>query len=633
LSTANQSRLRALLPSVYCWAHILLGGGVLLWTAVNWQPYNHLRFFSYLLSAVVASVLKVRLPGMTGTASVSFLFVLIGIVDLSLPEAIVLGALSMLTQCTWRTVRRPSAMQVAFSVCSITIATYASALVYNYAHAVLLEPLALGMLALAYYSTNTFSVACIITLTESKSLWSVMSRNRWLLPYYAGGTSLAWMIGTMPRAIQWEIPIICLPIIYVIHRSYRTFLAQMEQEKKHVEDMNSLHLRTIQTLALAIEAKDHNTHDHLQRVQLYALEIGKDLGVTELELEALRVASVLHDIGKLAVPEYIISKPGKLTPEEFEKMKVHPVVGAEILERVEFPYPVVPIVRAHHEKWDGNGYPYGLKGNEIPIGARILSAVDTLDALASDRQYRLALPLDEAMAKVAAESGTSFDPAVVEALKRRYREVEAMVKEKSSGDRPKLSTDIRIERGSAPAAGFEAGSGPGPENSASIRRLADTLSLRVSTGLSREETLAMLAVRIKKEAPYDGLAFFVTAGTALRPEFVCGQDAGNLRTLSVPLGEGLAGWVAQTRRPIINGNPSVEPGYAGALGSALAMPMAMSDGTGCVLVVYRRDRDAFSAQDLAAVSALCGAFDYACDAREAGHLLENVQGDGIAVFA
>ena len=127
----------------------------------------------------------------------------------------------------------------------------------------------------------------------------------------------------------------------------------------------------------------------------------------------------MHDIGKLAVPEHIISKPGKLTPEELEKMKIHPLVGAEILERVKFPYPVVPIVRAHHEKWDGTGYPYGLAGEQIPIGARILSAVDCLDALASDRQYRRALPLDQAMARVVSDAGKAFDPKVVEILQRR----------------------------------------------------------------------------------------------------------------------------------------------------------------------------------------------------------------------
>src|SRR6059058_3595522 len=184
--------------------------------------------------------------------------------------------------------------------------------------------------------------------------------------------------------------------------------------------MANLHLRTIEALALAIEAKDHTTHEHLQRVRVYAIEVAKELGVAGPEMEALHAAALLHDIGKLAIPEHIISKTGRLTPEEFEKVKIHPVVGAEILERVRFPYPVVPIVRAHHEKWDGSGYPAGLKGEQIPIGARILSAVDFLDALASDRQYRRAIPLQEVMARLTQESGKSFDPKVVDVLQRRY---------------------------------------------------------------------------------------------------------------------------------------------------------------------------------------------------------------------
>ena len=134
----------------------------------------------------------------------------------------------------------------------------------------------------------------------------------------------------------------------------------MEIEKRHVEEIASLNMRTIEALALAIEAKDHTTHTHLQRVRTYAVEIAKEIGLSPDEIEALRAAALLHDIGKLAVPEHIINKPGRLTPEEFEKMKVHPLVGAEILDRVAFPYPVAPIVRSHHERWDGSGYPAGL---------------------------------------------------------------------------------------------------------------------------------------------------------------------------------------------------------------------------------------------------------------------------------
>src|ERR1700674_2032558 len=236
-----------------------------------------------------------------------------------------------------------------------------------------------------------------------------------------------------------------------MYRSYRLYLRKLEDETRHAEQVSNLHLRTIESLALAIEAKDHTTHDHLQRVRIYAMELAKDLGLSEDETEALQAASVLHDIGKLAVPEHIISKPGKLTPEEFEKMKIHPIIGAEILEQVEFPYPVVPIVRAHHEKWDGSGYPNGLKGEAIPMGARILAAVDCLDALASDRQYRRALPLDEAMARVVAEAGKSFDPRVVEVLQRRYVELEKLAHARPPRIPTKLSTDVKVERGSAPA--------------------------------------------------------------------------------------------------------------------------------------------------------------------------------------
>ena len=131
-----------------------------------------------------------------------------------------------------------------------------------------------------------------------------------------------------------------------------------------MEEVCALHLRTIEGLALAIDAKDHTTHEHLHRVRTYAVEIAKDLGLTEEETDALRAAALLHDIGKLAVPDHIINKPGRLTPEEFEKMKIHPIIGADILEKVAFPYPVAPIVRAHHEKWDGSGYPDGLKGGD-----------------------------------------------------------------------------------------------------------------------------------------------------------------------------------------------------------------------------------------------------------------------------
>jgi diguanylate cyclase (GGDEF)-like protein/putative nucleotidyltransferase with HDIG domain len=390
----------------------------------------------------------------------------------------------------------------------------------------------------------------------------------------------------------------------------------LDDEKRHVEEMASLHLRTIEALALAIEAKDQTTHDHLQRVRVYAVEVAKELGVTPDEMQAVHAAALLHDIGKLAVPEHIISKPGRLTLEEFEKMKIHPVVGAEILERVRFPYPVVPIVRAHHEKWDGTGYPAGLKGAEIPIGARILSAVDYLDALASDRQYRRALPLEEVMQRLGAESGKSFDPKVVDILKKRYLSLEKLaVAQFGQEVNPVLSTDLKIERGLAPAAGFENISvkdGMGHEATflssiAAARQEAQTLfelSQDLGASLSLVETLSVFSVKLRSLVPYDAIAIYVRRNEELIPEYVNGDNFRLFSSLRIPLGQGLSGWVAHNRKPIINGNPSVEPGYLNdptkfsTLRSALAIPLEGVNGVIGVLALYRGERDAFTSDHL-----------------------------------
>lgn len=306
-----------------------------------------------------------------------------------------------------------------------------------------------------YFACNSAAMSTVIGLTESRSIPKVWVESYlWSLPYYLVGGAVAATISLLNRHVGWQTPLLVLLPIYLIYRSYRLYLDKLETEARMAEQTSNLYLRTIEALALAIEAKDESTSEHLQRVRVYAVEVAKELGLSEGEKDALKAAAVLHDIGKLAVPEHIISKPGKLTPEEFEKMQIHPIVGADILEQVHFPYPVVPIVRAHHEKWDGTGYPEGLSGEAIPIGARILAAVDCLDALASDRHYRKAFPLDDAMAKVVALSGTSFDPQVVGVLNRRYVELEKMAKEQPRHFPEKLRSKLKVKRGGRPAAGF-----------------------------------------------------------------------------------------------------------------------------------------------------------------------------------
>jgi diguanylate cyclase (GGDEF)-like protein/putative nucleotidyltransferase with HDIG domain len=379
--------------------------------------------------------------------------------------------------------------------------------------------------------------------------------------------------------------------------------------------MAALHMRTIEALALAIEAKDQTTHDHLERVRVYAVEMAKRLNLPPHEIEALRAAALLHDIGKLAVPEHIISKPGRLTPEEFEKMKIHPIVGAEILERVHFPYPVVPIVRSHHERWDGTGYPDGLKGEEIPIGARILSAVDCLDALATDRQYRKALPLDDAMQWLADQAGKAFDPKVVGLLKTIYIELETIVRLQSHlPERHKLSIDLKVERGNAPANGFEDGKAAETANQAAFlssiaaaRQEAQALfelTQDLGNSLSLSETLSVLSGRLKRLVPYDAIATYIVRGNELLPEFVNGDNFRLFAALRIPMGEGLSGWVAQNRKPMLNGNPALEHGYVhdpgrfSPLRSAICVPLEGLQGVVGVLALYHSDADGYTADHL-----------------------------------
>src|SRR5882672_5991345 len=402
------SRVRSIGARPFIVGMALAGGVCLVLAFAHWQSNDPVKFICYLIAALLASPLKVSLPGIEGTLSVNFLFTLLGILELSLPETLLIGLVSTLAQFYWRPARQLKLIQLVFNLSQVAVCSTAAYAAYKLVVVYVLHApgsLALLAAAITHFAFNTTAMSTIIGLTESKPISKVWTGSYlWSFAYYMVGAAIAGLVHFLNRHIGWQSSLLVLPPIYLMYRSYRLYLGKLESEKKHAEKLSSLHLRTIEALALAIEAKDQTTGEHLQRVRIYAMELARELGLSEDETEALQAASVLHDIGKLAVPEHIISKPGKLTPEEFEKMKIHPVVGAEILEQVNFPYSVAPIVKAHHERWDGNGYPLGLAGEEIPLGARILSAVDCLDALASDRQYRRALPLDQAMAVVLDES-------------------------------------------------------------------------------------------------------------------------------------------------------------------------------------------------------------------------------------
>jgi diguanylate cyclase (GGDEF)-like protein/putative nucleotidyltransferase with HDIG domain len=613
---------------------IAAGIASLLAAAIRPGSKNIAEFICYLGVAILASRLRVTLPGITGTLSVNFLFILVAIAELSYSEAMTLGAVAMLAQTLYP--NRPSAIQLTFNVCAGSVSTALAYLAYHnsLANQVMFigRPLILCVAASVYFFANAGCIATVISLSEGKPLRQILvDCYLWSFPYYLVGAGIAGAIGWFNREFNWETSLLFIPAMYIIYRSYRLYLGKLEDEKRHVEEIANLHLRTIEALALAIEAKDQTTHEHLQRVRIYAIEVAKELGMKGTDLEALHAAALLHDIGKLAVPEHIIAKPGRLTPEEFEKMKIHTIVGAEILERVRFPYPVVPIVRAHHEKWDGSGYPFGLKGAEIPIGARILSAVDFLDALASDRQYRRAMPLDEVMKRLAAESGKSFDPKVVEVLQRRYRSLENLaVSQSAQNGNLGFFTDRKMLRGPAPAAGYEHAAVldvPGHEATflssiAAARQEAQALfelSQDLGASLSLGETLSVFSVKLKPMVPYDAISIYVLREGVLIPEYVSGDNYRLFSSLQIPLGDGLSGWVAQNKKPIINGNPSVEPGYLNdpdkfsTLRSALAVPLEGVNGVVGVLALYRAERDAFTSDHLRLLLAVSGKMALAID--------------------
>ena len=199
-------------------------------------------------------------------------------------------------------------------------------------------------------------------------------------------------------------------------------IALAMQESKYFDDIHLNYFNTIHALVLAIEARDPYTRGHTERVTMYALEIARYLGMSEEEMEILRYAGEVHDVGKISVPDSILNKPGLLTPTERAMIELHPVKGAEMLEPLEFLKPAIPIVRHHHERYDGTGYPDGLSRDKIPVMARILACADSFDAMTSDRPYRRRkLTAEEALAEIKNNAGSQFDPHIANSFIKAIR--------------------------------------------------------------------------------------------------------------------------------------------------------------------------------------------------------------------
>lgn len=579
----------------------------------SWPVEDNARYGCYFLLALFSASLKVRGRNLAGSTSMSFVFVIISLVELSLTETVLIGGSAILIQAVTKRMTQERTAETLGTLLSTLAAALASQWLYRSPALRLFgmeAPVRLVLAVVGSFAAYNVPSALSGLVVEGFHRRRLVERMYlWSFPYHLVAATVTALYSFIFPFVRWYSAAFLLPLVYGIYRIFDLYMGRIERQRAHAAQMSDLHMRTIETLALAIEAKDHTTHEHLRRVQTYAMELGRDLGLGESDLKALQAAAILHDIGKLAVPEHIVSKPGKLTPEEFEKMKIHPVVGAEIVERARFPYPVAPLVRAHHEKWDGSGYPDGLKGEAIPAGARILAAVDCLDALASDRQYRRALPIDRAMDEVAARAGKDYDPEVIALLKRRYRELEQMAKavrpikplvEHVVPEGPAAEPGPMEEDTALPPPPFLRTIGAAREEVQKLFELAQQLG----GSLELRDIFSVLSRGLQPLVPYDAMALFLESGDRLIPEFLHGRDAGLCSSLSVAKGAGVTGWVAVNGKAAVNCDPSRDAPSLRSFSCMLSIPLTGRHGVVGALSLYNRKRQCYAADHLRLVNAI-----------------------------
>ncbi len=568
-------------------------------------------FLTLLTLSSVTSVFKVTLPlARSGsTMSVSYAVDFASLLLLGPNETMIVAAASAWSQCTFRIKERNPAHRTLFSMACLVITVQAAGTVYILLGGVPGQfdiwtlPKPLVGAATTYFVINTATIATAIAWSTRQAVIKVWNENfLWSAPsYFVGAGAAAAAVGVLNVvSARWLLPLAAAPL-YLTYRSYKVYLGRIDDEQRHVREMADLHLATIEALALAIDAKDQTSQSHIRRVQLYAAALARALGMTPNDIQGVKTAALLHDIGKLAVPEHILSKPGPLTPEEFQKIRAHPKVGADIISAVPFPYPVSPLILSHHERWDGKGYPTGLKGEEIPLGARILSVVDYFDALMAERPYHKAMSFDAAMGLLQQEAGKALDPTVVEKFVELIPalQIEAATLEQVL----RRPAPEQLERSKGrPATGLT----PEPTK----KNVFDDIALAhreiyalyeiaqaMGTSLGVSDTMALISAKLSNLVPFSCAALFLydEATETLRCRFATGTDAEIIQQITVHTGEGLTGWVARNRRALVNARPSADLEAAGLadlhtnLQSALVCPLVFSDRFIGTLSVYHVD--------------------------------------------
>ncbi|HEU4595435.1 MAG TPA: diguanylate cyclase [Pyrinomonadaceae bacterium] len=394
-------------------------------------------------------------------------------------------------------------------------------------------------------------------------------------------------------------------LAYSLRRQNESRLEELrrdgEEQLRQARALADLHMSTIESLAMAIDAKDQTTHGHVRRTKLYAVELGKLLGVSAAELEALKAGALLHDIGKLAVPEYILNKPGKLTAAEFERMKVHTVVGGDIIRRVNFPCPVEDIIRHHHEKWDGTGYPSGLRGEQIPLVARVLAVVDFYDSTRCDRPYRAGMRREDSLAQLRRMSGSSFDPRVVEVFIENIDRLDALIAPQDRQEQVQEEGRAEIAA-SAHEAELSQDSSNQHDHASGFRSISEAqrevfalheIARTIGASLNLSDTATLVTSKLRSITPFDTCIIYVVdelTGKA-HAAHVAGAHAEFYAHRRVAFGEGITGWVVANGRSMCSVSPELDlvgvpEEIASQVGSVLAAPLLREEGAFGAITLY-----------------------------------------------
>jgi putative nucleotidyltransferase with HDIG domain len=579
---------------------IALGGAAILHSLV--QLYVLPPHPSWLLIAaltLISGLFTIAVPSVSATISVSETFIFTSVLLFGTPAATIIVAFEALLMSSLR--HRHEARKVLFNMTEPALSIWiASNVFFLFVSgplrtqpqdiATLLGPMLL--LTATYFLLNSWLTATAVGFVAKTPIERIWRENfSWLSLNYLVGASVALIIVQSAPTVGLTTLGIILPLLALSYFTNKSAMGRLDDANRHIVQVERLYLSTVESLAMAIDAKDQVTHGHIRRVQTLATGLAKELGLKDVAvLRAIESAALLHDMGKLAVPEYILNKPGKLTASEFERMKLHASIGAEILSSIDFPYPVVPIVRHHHENWDGSGYPDGLAGANIPIGARILSVVDCFDALTSDRPYRRRLPDAEAVIVLRQRRGIMYDPLVVDTFVNAYDRIRPT---EETVEPPLYSAIAR------------SGQSTGLDESNSLATDCAPAALRLEAGIvatyEPQLALAMFERYLGRLFPFGTTAVYGSDDRReeLTVAVAIGEHKDFLTSMAVSTGSGVSGWVAANRHIAVNSDPVLDFGHdrIHLFNYCISAPILNRDGQLLGVITVYSDSEPFPNED------------------------------------